>query len=105
MFCLMAVRLTNQKSILSLNSLLNNGRKPFFFQSDNRFHKIKRLIAPLYRNESIFGTLALSDVSAEFTPGEYLNVVQIQTFIEQAIQHTTDLLFQVNICHGTLNSL
>lgn len=77
----------------SLNSLLNNGRKPFFFQSDNRFHKIKRLIVPLYRNESIFGTLALSDVSAEFTPGEYLNVVQIQTFIEQAIQHTTEFAF------------
>ena len=77
----------------SLNSLLNNGRKPFFFQSDNRFHKIKRLIAPLYRNESIFGTLALSDVSAEFTPGEYLNVVQVQTFIEQAIQHTTEFAF------------
>lgn len=37
--------------------------------------------------------MALSDVSAEFTPGEYLNVVQVQTFIEQAIQHTTEFAF------------
>lgn len=72
---------------------LSTQRTPFYYQSKNQFRNIKRLLAPLYYQNSLFGLLALSDITQPFSPGEYLNVCQIQHYMEQAIAHTKDFYF------------
>lgn len=46
-----------------MSKKLKSFRKPFYYQSENPFRNINRLIGPLYHKDSLFGMLALSDVA------------------------------------------
>lgn len=80
-------------SMIELADLIAKERLPFYFSSKNKYRNIQRMIAVLYRGESIFGILALSDVTALFTQGEYDTVCLIQKYIEDAISHTNEFHF------------
>lgn len=76
-----------------LARMVQEATKPFYFKSDNRYKNIQRLIAPLRSKDSFFGVLALSDVAARFTRGEYATVCKIQYYISQAITHSQEFHF------------
>lgn len=88
-----------------IDTKLAAGRKPFYYQSKNQFYNIKRMIAPLYHKNSLFGLLALSDITQPFTQGEYLNVCQIQYYMEQAITHTKEFYFSTHHTPWYINQL
>ena len=73
-----------------INKKMVEEKLPFYYNSKNKYKKIQRLIAVLHRNHAIFGNLALSDVSAPFTQGEYSTVCLIQKYMNQAIIHTKE---------------
>lgn len=88
-----------------IDTKLATGKKPFYYQSKNQFYNIKRMIAPLYHKNSLFGLLALSDITQPFTQGEYLNVCQIQYYMEQAITHTNEFYFSTHHTPWYINQL
>lgn len=76
-----------------LNYLFKTNRLPFYFRSKDQFHNIDRLIATIRFNNSIFGCLALSDISKPFTQGEYSNVYYVQRFMEKALLNSKEYLY------------
>lgn len=75
-----------------LNNLFKTNKLPFYFRSTNQFHNINRLIAGIRVDNSIFGCLALSDITEPFTQGEYANVYYIQGFMEKALLNSKEYL-------------
>ncbi|UWG98894.1 helix-turn-helix domain-containing protein [Dehalobacter sp. DCM] len=69
---------------------LQNNPKPFYYRSKDLYRNINRLIAGLHHRHTLFGCLAISDISAPITKSEYAMMYTIQQFMELALLHSEE---------------
>lgn len=65
-------------------------KKPFFFQSNNRFRNITRIIAPVYRGDIYCGVLASSDTNCPFTKADLATMEILRRLISQIAMHAPE---------------
>lgn len=73
-----------------LKTQLQNNQKPFYYRSRDQYRNINRLIAGLHLHRTLFGCLAISDITAPITKSEYANMCYIQEFMEIALFHSDE---------------
>lgn len=73
-----------------LRTQLKTNPKPFYFRSKDHYRNINRLIAGLHHNRTLFGSLAISDITAPITKSEYAKMCYVQEFMEIAFFHSDE---------------
>lgn len=75
-----------------LKQKVNLSRKPFYYNSPDIHRKIKRLIAPIYIDDTYFGVLAMTELNAPFSESEYANLCIIQDIVQNALKVSNEYL-------------
>ncbi len=70
-------------------------KRPFLFRSNDEFHHLTRLIAPIYCQDSMFGCIGCTDSTAPFTKGEYADLCMVQDFVNEAVRNSPEFDFNV----------
>lgn len=73
-----------------LQKKIKLSHKPFYYNSPDIHNAVNRLIAPIFIENSFFGTLAMTDLNTSFSKSEYANLCLVQEIIQNALKVTDE---------------